>query len=301
MPDAATNPNLSEDCLSDFWRTPDHETSIHIFRYTSGALDFPEHCHGEFSINIALEHPLSYRVGNSVETVERGKALIIRPGEWHAGVYPLHRAPLGLTISVTECALKLLLQKMGTNLDLEKTQINLSRIAEDSRLLPLAEEMAHEIQGRAPGRHVVMASLLTLFLTLLLRLSLEPVAEANPKPLARQLPAWQMVRSVEYMNSCRKRQFSLAGLCGMIGTSQSRFIQLFHNSTNVSPLACYNALLINKSKQLLLNSNQSIKEIARDLEFKNESHFCTLFHSVSGITPGKFRRFHKTWEESVFS
>src|SRR5579862_246630 len=168
MPDAATNPNLSEDCLSDFWRTPDHETSIHIFRYTSGALDFPEHCHGEFSINIALEHPLSYRVGNSVETVERGKALIIRPGEWHAGVYPLHRAPLGLTISVTECALKLLLQKMGTNLDLEKTQINLSRIAEDSRLLPLAEEMAHEIQGRAPGRHVVMASLLTLFLTLLL-------------------------------------------------------------------------------------------------------------------------------------
>jgi len=56
----------------------------------------------------------------------------------------------------------------------------------------------------------------------------------------RQLPSWQMVRTLEYMNVRGKSKFSAAELCEEIGISASGFIQLFKNSVNsISPHVYY--------------------------------------------------------------
>lgn len=47
---------------------------------------------------------------------------------------------------------------------------------------------------------------------------------------------------------------------------------------------------LNKSKELLLNSNMKIYEIAALTGFPNEYHFNRVFTNVVGITPGKYRR-----------
>ncbi len=280
----------SEQALSRLWYTPDREISIHIFRYNAGLLDCLEHSHGEFSITISLESQLAYWIGGRVNTVKRGEILVIQPGEWHAGVYTLEPPPLGLTISVAESTLKRLLTAMGVEAgSLDEVEIHLSRLTEDRRFTYLGEEMQHEILNSAPGRDAVMSSLVTQFLISLLRFCVQPGVSAERHDVARQLPAAEMVRAVEYMNKHRKSSFSLGGLCSEIGTSQSRFIQLFRNSTNTSPLVFYNRILVNKAKTLLNHSGLSIKQIAYALQFQSESHFCTLFRSISGKTPNQFR------------
>jgi AraC-like DNA-binding protein len=206
---------------------------------------------------------------------------------------------MGVTISVTQRGLKRLMAKMGTHIDPDRMEINLPRVAEDSRLFYLAQEMAGEIRGRAPGRDVVMTSLVTQFLIYLLRFCVVPAAPKRRHQLAHQLPAWEMVRAVECMNHWGKSTFSLARLCAEIGSCQSRFTQLFRNSTNINPLNFYNMLLINKAKSLLACSGMSIKEIAYTLEFQNESHFCTLFRAIAGTTPSRFRIFGDTPTEQV--
>jgi AraC-like DNA-binding protein len=280
----------SKQALSRLWYTPDRGISIHIFRYHAGLLDCLEHSHGEFSITISLESKLGYWIGGQVNTVKRGEILVIEPGEWHAGVYTLEPPPLGLTISVGEATLKRLLTVMGIEAgSLHDVEIHLSRLTEEGRLTHLGEEMHHEILNSAPGRDAVISSLVTQFLISLLRFCVQPAAAIERHDVARQLPAAEMVRTVEYMNRHRKSSFSLGGLCSEIGTSQSRFIQLFRNSTNTSPLVFYNRILVNKAKSLLNHSGLSIKQIAFALEFQSESHFCTLFRSLSGTTPNQFR------------
>jgi AraC-like DNA-binding protein len=47
--------------------------------------------------------------------------------------------------------------------------------------------------------------------------------------------------------------------------------------------------VIEKAKNILLNSNRSISEIGYSLGFEYPQHFSNLFKSKTGISPGKFR------------
>jgi AraC-like DNA-binding protein len=274
--------------VSRFWRSHDREISVHLFRYPSGVLDCPDHKHGEFSITIGLEARLSYRVGNIVETVEKGEVLIIPPGEWHSGIYSSTPTPAGITVSVSELILKRLLFEMRTPLDLEKTSIALPGIVGDRYLSNLALELAAEIEAGRPGYSIVIASLVTQLLVYLLR-CVQPSPMNDNQTQQRGLPSFEMVRTIEIMNSYGKRAFSLPRLCFELGTSPSRFVQLFNKSTDASPLAFFNRLLIRKAKHLLGGSDLSIKEVACALEFQSDSHFCNLFRDISGVSPMQFR------------
>jgi AraC family transcriptional activator of pobA len=49
-------------------------------------------------------------------------------------------------------------------------------------------------------------------------------------------------------------------------------------------------LLITRIKTLLYSTNDSIKEIAYDLNFEDESHFCKFFKNHVKLTPSQFRK-----------
>ena len=47
--------------------------------------------------------------------------------------------------------------------------------------------------------------------------------------------------------------------------------------------------IIEKAKNLLLNSTSSISEVAYDLGFEYSQHFSKLFKSKAGISPSEYR------------
>jgi AraC family transcriptional regulator len=108
-----------------------------------------------------------------------------------------------------------------------------------------------------------------------------------PLELSRgaQLPWLHMHRATEYMNARGKGLFRLSDLCASVGVSPSRFIPLFRNSSGTSPHTYYNALLVFKARRLLQLEGASTKEAAYALGFRNVSHFCSLFHQLTGVTP----------------
>ncbi|WP_418264890.1 helix-turn-helix transcriptional regulator [Flavobacterium faecale] len=71
------------------------------------------------------------------------------------------------------------------------------------------------------------------------------------------------------------------------------FELIFKTQTSVSPLQYYLLLKIEKSKELLLNSNKNQKEIAYELGFESDFYFNRLFKQKTGLTPGQFRNFQK--------
>jgi len=267
--------------VSILWSSSDREIFVHYFRYRR--FHCLEHTHGELSINIPLSSPLSYRIGDRIETVTPGSALVIQPGEWHTGV----DLSEGVTISISNRSFRSLSSAIRLNSDFANGHVSLSHLIQDERLKSVGRELAHEMSHPAPGRDMVITSMVTQYLIYLLRQWAVPLRD-DLLP-TRYLPVIEMLRAIEYMNNCPKRAFSLRGASMAIRTSQSRFVSLFSASTGSSPLVFYNRIVIQKAKQLLVESDISIKEVAFALEFQSESHFCNLFRSISGSSPTAFR------------
>jgi len=247
--------------------------------------------HGEYIISLCLSREFDYHIRGNRETLNAGDLLVTSPGEMHQGCYGPSDAPSqGVSVFLTQRALQKVFTEMRVPLNLEKDRVLFLGKPRDLKVQQLAQELLLEIQEKRSGYEIIVRSCILQILVCLLRNCLEPTVEKAKSELPRQLPWWQMNRTIEYMNTHGKNSFNLSELCGEVGTSPSRFIRLFKNSANMrNPLGYFNELLIDKAKSLLKSNRYSVKEVAYELGFQNDSHFCTVFRRVSGVTPSAFR------------
>lgn len=87
---------------------------------------------------------------------------------------------------------------------------------------------------------------------------------------------------------------NLTDISLQLDVSYSKFRIDFKKQTGVSPLQYYLLLKVEKSKELLLNTNKSLKEIAFELGFESNHYFNRLFKLKTGLAPGQFRNLSKT-------
>tara|TARA_R110002096_G_C14658710_1_gene727356 strand:+ start:7751 stop:8629 length:879 start_codon:yes stop_codon:yes gene_type:complete len=86
-----------------------------------------------------------------------------------------------------------------------------------------------------------------------------------------------------------EKTIDLIKMASDLGVSYSKFRLDFKTQTGVSPLQYYLLLKIEKSKELLLNTKKTQKEIAFELGFESDYYFNRLFKRKTGLAPGKFR------------
>nr|WP_319509569.1 AraC family transcriptional regulator [uncultured Draconibacterium sp.] len=86
---------------------------------------------------------------------------------------------------------------------------------------------------------------------------------------------------------------NLEEIAAEFDVSYSKFRTDFKKQTGTSPLQYFLLLKIEKSKDLLLNTNRTQKEIAYSLGFESDYYFNRLFKQKTGITPKQFREKHK--------
>jgi len=274
------------------WFYQEAEVCLHYFRYSARKHECLPHTHDEYNIIICLDGVIDCIVGGARQTLAPGEVLVVNPGELHWNSYPQEpTGAVGVTLHLSEAAMKRTIHQMRLPLNLESSSISFVGKARDAALLPFAEELLSELDERQNGFEMVAQALVVQLIVHLLRRCLSPMVQTPHRVLSRQLPSWQMVRAVEYMNGCGKSNFKLTDLCATVGTSASRFIQLFKNSTGtgMSPHEFYNRLLITKARKYLVDPSCSIKEAAFELGFQNESHFCRVFRKYTGTTPGGYR------------
>ncbi|PWG06727.1 AraC family transcriptional regulator [Polaribacter aquimarinus] len=94
-------------------------------------------------------------------------------------------------------------------------------------------------------------------------------------------------KSVMYKNI--NTTINLKEIASDLKVSYSKFRIDFKKQTGVSPLQYYLLLKIEKSKELLLNTDKSQKEIAFELGFESDVYFNRLFKRKTGLAPGIFR------------
>lgn len=100
-------------------------------------------------------------------------------------------------------------------------------------------------------------------------------------------------KSLMYQNIYKS--IDLVKIASKLGVSYSKFRMDFKKQTGVSPLQYYLLLKIEKSKELLLNTDKNQKEIAFELGFESDYYFNRLFKQKTGLAPGQFRNIDKTF------
>jgi len=104
------------------------------------------------------------------------------------------------------------------------------------------------------------------------------------------LAPWQERRAKEMLMADLSGSLSLPELSSACRLSCSHFSQAFRQTVGCPPHQWLLTQRVEQSKQLMLNTDQSLSEIALATGFADQSHFTRVFSQRVKVSPGVWRR-----------
>lgn len=99
-----------------------------------------------------------------------------------------------------------------------------------------------------------------------------------------------ILNAIKYIHTNYDEDIDLNYLCNKLNVNKSYFCNLFKKETELTFTNFLNNFRIEKSKELLKNTNYSLLNIALASGFKNQSYFSTTFKKITGKSPIEYRK-----------
>ena len=158
----------------------------------------------------------------------------------------------------------------------------------DPRVLHLAHLFAEECAADAPRSRLYGDS---LSVALLLALA-GPTAAGGTSLNRGGLARWQLRRVTDYFRAHLAEDFDLQNAADLVKLSRSYFSRAFKISSGLSPYQWVLQARIAKAKQLLLEADLPLAQIALRLGFADQSHFTRTFVRMTRQSPRAWQRTH---------
>lgn len=97
--------------------------------------------------------------------------------------------------------------------------------------------------------------------------------------------------ALEFIEKSYFMGISLDDIAKAACSSKYNFSRIFKRKTGYSPYEYLTKYRINKSKELLITTNDSVEEIAGLVGFESASNYIRTFRELEAVTPLKFRRY----------
>ena len=98
-----------------------------------------------------------------------------------------------------------------------------------------------------------------------------------------------ILKGIEYIHTHYRDEIALDQICQHLGLNKCYFCSLFKNSTKLTFSQFLNRVRIEASKHYLINSSDSILEIALATGFNNHNYFSSTFKKIVKMSPINFR------------
>jgi YesN/AraC family two-component response regulator len=96
-------------------------------------------------------------------------------------------------------------------------------------------------------------------------------------------------QAIAYLHQNYTRPVSRWEIAEAVGVSEDYLSRVFNRELNISPWDYLNRYRVLQSRQLLMNTAESVGSIARQVGFKDQAYFSRVFHKVTGTSPQAFR------------
>jgi AraC-like DNA-binding protein len=134
-----------------------------------------------------------------------------------------------------------------------------------------------------PKRYDAMVKLLSVFAQYLSMMSNQMLVQQNKA----EPPV--VTRAKEFMQQNHTEDLSLGQVAKAVNTSTFYFCKLFKKVTGINFTDYLSRVRIEKAKNLLLNPNLRISEIAYEVGFQSLTHFNRVFKKLLGQSPTEYR------------
>lgn len=132
-------------------------------------------------------------------------------------------------------------------------------------------------------QHESVVTLLSIFAQHLSILSNQVVVQQrNAEPPV-------ITRAKDYINEHQSDDLSLGEVANAVHTSTYYFCKIFKKATGINFTDYVSRVRIEKSKNLLLNPNLRVSEIAFEVGFQSLTHFNRVFKKILGQSPTEYR------------
>ena len=101
--------------------------------------------------------------------------------------------------------------------------------------------------------------------------------------------SWDISDALTYMHAHLTENPSLESIAEHCGLSPSRFVEAFKEQMGITPHAYMTNLKIDSARILLKNPENSITDVAMQLNFSSGNHFSAVFKRYTGRTPSQYR------------
>lgn len=98
-----------------------------------------------------------------------------------------------------------------------------------------------------------------------------------------------VAQALEYMEKNYQKPLTLTVLANVVSLNYTYFSNIFKAKTGVSVIGYLQNLRIRKAKELLISTDDKIREIAHKTGFTDERYFEKLFKRCEGVTPSEYR------------
>ena len=103
------------------------------------------------------------------------------------------------------------------------------------------------------------------------------------------LPPYKLRRVIEYINDNLTENLTLAELAAVAFMNPHSFSRAFKQTTGTPPHRYVINCRVERAKTLLADDELPLVEVGLSVGFQTQSHFTTLFHRLTGVTPKAFR------------
>ena len=121
----------------------------------------------------------------------------------------------------------------------------------------------------------------------------------GPRPSSVErggLAPWQRQRVQAHIDAHLGGRIEMSDLTSIARLSTSHFARAFKTSFGAAPFAYIARARIDRAKQLMLETDTALSQIALECGMCDQSHFTRVFSRIVGESPNNWRRSHSSGE-----
>lgn len=262
-----------------------------IFSRVKSEFDFPLHSHEELELNFIMNAKDAKRVvGDHIGVIDDMELVLVGSNLPH--VWQTHHCK---SKKIKEITIQFHKDLLDEKL-LRRNQLSFIRkmLEKSAQGILFSRQTIERIQSRLMvlNQKQGFDSVLELF-SILHDLSISrdmhTLSDATFSNAELHYNSRRIERSVEYMNLNFKKHITLSEVAKLANMTEVSFSRFFKSRTGITFMDSLLEMRLGHASRLLIDTTQSIAEVAYNCGFNNISNFNRLFKKKKGCTPKEFR------------